>query len=142
MLLLISPLPPKLFPDGRRLSGGARVVHLGGMKGPEERRRYWSTLIARYEGSGLSQAKFAVEAGVGEAIFRYWLYKTRRERTALVERPRVADDVRLMPVQIRRPSGQLRIEVRVADVRVLAPVGTDPAYLADVLIALKRSAAC
>jgi hypothetical protein len=47
-----------------------------------------------------------------------------------------------MPVQIRRPGGQLRVEVRVADVRVLAPVGTDPAYLADVLVALKRSAAC
>ena len=115
---------------------------MGGMKVPEERRRYWSTLIARYERSGLSQARFAADAGVGEAIFRYWLYKARRERTALVEGPRVADDVRLMPVQIRRPGGQLRVEVRVADVRVLAPVGTDPAYLADVLVALKRSAAC
>ena len=113
------------------------------MKAPEERRRYWSTLIARYERSGLSQARFATEAGVGEAIFRYWLYKARRERTALVEKPRAVDDVHLMPVQIRRPEVQhCRVEVRIADVRVLAPVGTDPAYLADVLIALKRSAAC
>ena len=99
-------------------------------------------MIARYERSGLSQAKFATEAGVGEAIFRYWLYKVRRERTARVEKPRAATDVRLMPVQIRRPTGDGRVEVRIADVRVLAPVGTDPAYLADVLIALKRSAAC
>jgi len=98
--------------------------------------------MARYERSGLSQAKFATEAGVGEAIFRYWLYKMRRERTALVDKPRAAADIRLMPVQIRRPTGDGRVEVRVADVRVLAPVGTDPAYLADVLIALKRSAAC
>ena len=112
------------------------------MKTPDERRRYWATLIARYERSGLSQAKFATEAGVGEAIFRYWLYKTRRERTALVEKPGNAGDVRLMPVQIRRPTSDGRVEVRVADVRVLAPVGTDPAYLADVLMALKRSVAC
>lgn len=113
------------------------------MKTRDERRRYWATLIARYERSGLSQAKFATEAGVGEAIFRYWLYKGRRERTALVEKPRSAADIRLMPVQIRQqPTGDGRVEVRVADVRVLAPVGTDPAYLADVLIALKRSATC
>jgi len=112
------------------------------MKPPEEKRRYWSTLIAQYERSGMSQARFAAEAGVGEAIFRYWLYKVRRERAALVGKPENAVDVRLMPVQIRRPTGDGRVEVRVADVRVLAPVGTDPAYLADVLIALKRSAAC
>ena len=38
--------------------------------------------MARFEGSGKSRRDFAAEAGVGLAIFQYWLYKLRREREA------------------------------------------------------------
>ena len=115
------------------------------MKAREEKRRYWSRLVARFEESGQSQARFTSEAGVGVAAFRYWLYRLRSERpTSTTERrAREVDEVRLVPVEVRRrPSGPARLDLRVAGVRVLVPVGTDPRYLAQVAVALRDTAAC
>ena len=118
-------------------------MHLGGMKAPEEQRRYWSTMITRFERSGLSQAKFAGDAGVGEAILRYWLYKFRRERAALVPvGNRSPDDVRLVPMQVRRPMERTGVEVRMAGVRVLLPIGVEPTYIAQVAVALRAAITC
>jgi hypothetical protein len=115
------------------------------MKAREEKRRYWSRLVARFEESGQSQTRFTTEAGVGVAAFRYWLYRLRREgRASTTElRSRETDNVRLVPVEVRRrPSGLARLELRVAGLRVLVPVGTDPRYLAQVAVALRDTAAC
>src|SRR5512146_1751000 len=115
------------------------------MKAREEKRRYWSRLVARFEESGQSQTRFTNDAGVGVAAFRYWLYRLRSERPASMaeRRSREADDVRLVPVEVRRrPSGLARLDLRVAGVRVLVPVGTDPRYLAQVAVALRDTAAC
>ena len=65
------------------------------MKHREERRRFWSALIARFEGSGRSRREFATEAGVGLAIFQYWRYKFRRERHAVATRKVRVAEVRL-----------------------------------------------
>jgi hypothetical protein len=112
------------------------------MKAPEEKRRYWSTVIARFERSGESQARFTTEAGIGVATFRYWLYKFRRERTALAtpSKSRGTDEVRLVPVEVRRPIVHARLDLRVADLRVLVPIGTDPRYVAHVAVALREAA--
>ena len=114
------------------------------MKGREEKRRYWSTVVARYERSGQSQARFTMEAGVAVAAFRYWLYRLRRERTATAPaaRPRGSDDVRLIPVEVRQPLARGRLDLRTAGLRVLMPVGTDPRYVAHVAAALRDVAAC
>ena len=54
------------------------------MKQREERRRFWSALVVRFERSGRGRSRVsAAEAGVGLAIFQYWLYKLRRERQAV-----------------------------------------------------------
>src|SRR5437763_14881487 len=98
------------------------------MKQREERRRFWSALVARFEGSGRSRREFAAEAGVGLAIFQYWLYKLRRERQAVaVGKARVAE-VRLVPVTRKpRPTATVvRREIRVAGVGLRVQVGAGP----------------
>src|SRR5437868_7723953 len=110
------------------------------MKHREERRRFWSALVARFEGSGRSRREFAAEAGVGLAIFQYWLYKLRREGQAVaVGKTRVAE-VRLVPVTVKaRPTVAVRVELRVAGVRLRVPVGADPGYIARLAAALREA---
>jgi hypothetical protein len=112
------------------------------MRKRDERRRFWTALIARFERSGSSRKAFAAEAGVGVAIFQYWLYKLRRERLAISEQPQ-APEVRLVPVTVHAPvraGGQ--VDLRVAGVRLRVPVGTDPRYVAELAAALRDARAC
>ena len=114
------------------------------MRRREETRRYWSTVVARFERSGQSQASFAEKAGVGVAALRHWLYRLRREGTAVApaRRPGGDDEVRLVPVEVRRPVVRGRIDLRAAGLRVLMPIGTDPRYVAQVAAALRDAVAC
>jgi hypothetical protein len=113
------------------------------MKHREERRRFWSGLIARFEKSGMSRREFAVEAGVGLAIFQYWLYKVRREREGVAAGQARAPEVRLVPVRVKAlGAGPVRLELRVGSVRLRVPVGADPAYVARLAAALGEARAC
>jgi len=101
------------------------------MKHREERQRFWSGLIARFEGSGRSRKEFAAEAGVGLAIFQYWLYKFRRVRQTVATRKTRVAEVRIVPVTVKaRPTVPARLELRVAGMRLRVPVGADPEYVA------------
>ena len=71
------------------------------MKQRETRRQFWMALMTRFEGSGKSRRDFASEAGVGLAIFQYWLYKIRRERGAKTGRAASVPEVRLVPITVR-----------------------------------------
>src|SRR5687767_787771 len=109
------------------------------MRKKEERRRFWEALIARFEGSGDSRKAFAAKAGVGLAIFQYWLYKLRRERSPIVGRPR-GSEVRLVPITVRAPARATSlVEIRVSGVRMRVPVGTDPRYVAQLAAALREA---
>ncbi len=115
------------------------------MKQREAKRRFWSALMARYEGSGRSRKEFAAEAGVGLAIFQYWLYKLRRERRpeAVAERKAAVPEVRLVPVTIRaRPTVPAQLEIRVAGVRLRVAVGADAGYVAQLACALRDGRPC
>lgn len=113
------------------------------MKQREAKRRFWSALVARYEGSGRSRREFAADAGVGLPIFQYWLYKLRREHDTRVVRKAPDREVRLVPVTVQaRPAVPARIEIRVADVRLRVPVGADPAYVARLAVALRGARPC
>lgn len=113
------------------------------MKHREERRRFWSALVARFEGSGRSRREFAAEAGVGLAIFQYWLYKLRREQEGVAIRKARAAEVRLVPVTVKaRPPARVRLELRVGGVRLRVPVGADPGYVAQLAAALAEMRAC
>src|SRR4051794_32679131 len=97
------------------------------MKHREERGRFWSALVARFEGSGRSRRDFAAEAGVGLAIFQYWLYKLRRERRGVAVGNAPVAEVRLVPVRVKpQPTAAVILELRVAGVRLRVPVGADP----------------
>lgn len=113
------------------------------MKQREARRRFWSALVARYEGSGRSRREFAAEAGVGLPIFQYWLYKLRRERDTRGVRKPAVTEVRLVPVTVRaRPVAPARLELRVAGLRLRVPVGADPVYVASLATALRETRPC
>ena len=113
------------------------------MKKREEKRRFWSALVARFEGSGRSRKEFAAEAGVGLPIFQYWLYKLRSERDGRAFRKVTAPEVRLVPVTVRaRPVVPARLELHVAGVRVRVPVGSDPGYVARLATALREARPC
>src|SRR5215471_2913892 len=97
------------------------------MKHRQERRRFWSALVTRFEGSGRSRREFAAEAGVGLAIFQYWLYKLRREHQAVAVRKARVAEVRLVPVTVgARPPAPVRLDLSVGGVRLRVPVGADP----------------
>ena len=100
-------------------------------------------MMARFEGSGKSRREFAAEAGVGLAIFQYWLYELRREREATVARSATGPEVRLVPVTVKaRPASPARLELRVAGVRLRVPVGADAGYVARLAIALREGPRC
>ena len=114
------------------------------MKHREERRRFWSGLVARFEGSKKSRKDFAAEAGVGLAIFQYWLYKFRREGQAMAVRKVPVAEVRLLPVTVRArtTTTPVSIGIRVAGVRLRVPVGADPGYVARLAAALRETRSC
>jgi len=100
--------------------------------------------VGRFEGSGRSRKEFAADAGVGLAIFQYWLYKLRRERGSVTGgRKAPVSEVRLVPVTIRpRPAATMGVEIRVAGVRLRVPMGADPGYVARLAAALRETRAC
>jgi len=112
------------------------------MKQREERRRFWSALVARFEKSGKSRREFAADSGVGLAIFQYWLYKLRREHGTVAGGKAVAAEVRLVPVTVKSRPAPARLEIRVAGVRLRVPVGTDTGYVAQLAIALREGRSC
>ena len=113
------------------------------MKHLDARRRFWTALMARYEGSGKSRREFAAEAGVGLAIFQYWLYKLRREREGKVGRKVSIPEVRLVPVTVRPPSMRpALIEIRVAGARLRVPLGADVEYVGRLAHALRDERPC
>ena len=113
------------------------------MKHREERRRFWSALVARFEESGKSRREFAAHSGVGLAIFQYWLYKLRRERGAKGAGKATVPEVRLVPVTVGAPpAAPAQLELRIAGVRLRVPVGADPGYVARLASALREARPC
>jgi hypothetical protein len=108
----------------------------------EQTRRYWQSVVARYERAGMRQADFARQAAVGLSALQYWIYKLRRERTALmttteVERPR------LLPVVVGGPQADRAdplVEVDVGSVRLRLSGTPDVRYVAALVGALQARA--
>jgi len=110
----------------------------------DQKRMQWQALVARFRVSGMSQTAFAASAGVGIAIFRYWLYRLRDDDGRRPPAPRPNhDEVRLVPVEVRRPVASAdddrdhHVEIDVATLR-LRSTGADPRYLASVVAALRE----
>jgi transposase-like protein len=99
-------------------------------------RQFWQRAVAAAEVDGVSQAEVAARFGVRLNTLRSWIYRLRRER-ATAPTP----GVRLLPVEVIDGPARLALIARVGDVAVEFAAGTDPAYVAAVLAAL-RAARC
>lgn len=116
-----------------------------------QKRRTWQALVARFERSGVSQAAFAADAGVGLAAFRYWLYKLRSAAggrgAAVLRRPPAAEarhgELRLVPVEVRRaPTEIATVEIDILSLRLRVTGSADLGYVASLVGALREAGRC
>jgi hypothetical protein len=92
-------------------------------------REQWVAVVAAFEQSGDSIAKFCARRRIPPASLKWWRWRLRdaRAKSALVR----SDDVRLVPVDIiglaaSRPNG---VTIALSDLEVRVEVGTDVAYV-------------
>lgn len=105
------------------------------METRQDTRRRWTTLVARFERSGLSQAQFASRNAVSLPSLRYWIYKLRTEEGGHVDQR--GDEVRLVPVEVRPTPAAAVLSVDVRTLRVLVPGDADPEHVARLVAALR-----
>ena len=92
----------------------------------------------------MSQAVFAQWADVSLSTLQYWIYKLRRQSTALVPTaPALAEVPRLLPVVVdaeRADEPKALVEIDVSDVRMRLSGRPDPTYVAALVGALRAQA--
>jgi hypothetical protein len=96
----------------------------------------WLSIVRAFERSGESHAEFCSKRGLKLWTFRMWLYRTRRQLAASA-----ATDVVLVPVEVTTSSktapSASPVIVAVAGVEVRVDVGTDVAYVAELVAELR-----
>jgi len=95
-------------------------------------RAFWEQLIAEFEASGLPHREFVQRKDVKLFTFQSWLYRLRRERES--------KPPRMLPVRVSAPPVAARpgVLLESAGVTLRFEVGTDVAYLGELLAALGR----
>lgn len=100
----------------------------------------WELLIAELEASGQSVARFSARRGLNPRSLQWWRWKLHR--TEPVARNAEAS-VRLIPVDVIESAATADvgnpapIEVSLGDLAVRVAVGTEPAYVASLIAALR-----
>ena len=92
----------------------------------EQRREYWSRLIAEQEASGTTIRKFCRQRGIADHCFYFWRRRLNSEqgvRFALVK----TIPMSVLPIELFLPGGE----------RLCIPAGVDGATLRSVLAALR-----
>lgn len=99
-------------------------------------REQWVSLVAMFERSALSAARFCAVRGLTLATFRWWRSELRRGGALAT----AAEPVRLLAVEVAEPriAGAAPVVVAFSGVEVRAVLGTDPGYL-GALVAEIRS---
>ena len=97
-------------------------------------RRFWKRVAALAEQSELTHGEVAARHRVSVGTLRSWIYRLRRERDRVG-----SGGPRLLPVRIASSPLALReaLEVTVGEVVLRVPAGTDPAYVASLVTALR-----
>jgi hypothetical protein len=98
----------------------------------------WLRVAEEFEASGLTQREFAGRRGLRLSTLQSWVYRRRRQVSAVAEPP-----VRLLPVQVSSAPApaEAALEVVIASsVRVRFAAGTDVDYMARLVAALGRAA--
>jgi hypothetical protein len=86
---------------------------------------FWDRVITAIDAGG-TQAEVAARFGVSTAAIRYWL--TRRRR---------AQQAELLPVRVTGSNGGVRLELEVGGVIIRLVDGADPAFVAELVRALR-----
>jgi transposase-like protein len=95
--------------------------------------RFWKRVVTEAERSELTHAGVAERHGVSVAALRSWIYRLRRERGGTG-----SSEPRLLPVRVTALSvARESLEIVVGDTLVRVPAGTDPAYIASLVTALR-----
>ena len=122
----------------------------------DDDRARWTKLVSDFESSDLTQREYAQERGLSLGLFRYWLYKLRKESRPLVAEapgssgqapepaPRRKDSI-LVPVRVvasapkarpaEAPPGLLELALP-SGACLRFPAGTDLEYLRRLAAAL------
>ena len=97
-------------------------------------RQQWVSLMATFEGSNLSAAKFCAVRGLTLATFRWWRSQLRRGGMTAALEP-----VRLLAVDVAEPPIAVAASVVVvfSGLEVRAEVGTDPGYVGALVAELR-----
>jgi hypothetical protein len=98
----------------------------------------WLRIAEEFEASGLAQREFAGCRGLRLSTLQSWVYRRRRQASAVTEPP-----VRLLPVQVSSVPATDAAPLEVAlgsGVRVRVSPGTDVDYVARLVAALGRTA--
>jgi hypothetical protein len=97
-------------------------------------RSEWQKIVREFERSEQTQAAFCESRGINVGSFRGWLYRLRRAAPA--------GAVALVPVDVtparRSFDADAPVIVRVADVEICVPHGTDALYVARLVAELRR----
>lgn len=100
-------------------------------------REDWAGVLAKFEASGETLARFCAKRRIRARTLTWWRWRLRGEAHARPE----AESVRLVAVDLQTPVAPMPLDravyVRVADVDVRIEVGTDVAYVADLVGALR-----
>ncbi|NMO16164.1 IS66 family insertion sequence element accessory protein TnpB [Pyxidicoccus fallax] len=99
----------------------------------------WLRVAEEFEASGLTQREFAGRRGLRLSTLQSWVYRRRRQGSAVAEPP-----VRLLPVQVSRAPaasapGSVEV-VLVGGMRVRVSPDADVDYVARLVAALGRTA--
>ena len=98
----------------------------------------WEELIRRYSESGLSQAKFATENGLGQEGLGYWVRKLRqRDQVGAAMLPvRVVASTALLAREPEIDRAEI-VAVLPDGIRLSFPRGTKPQMIAGVIMRLR-----
>lgn len=95
-----------------------------------QRRKEMTALLARREREGLSLRELSEETGIPFGTLSWWCWRLRQDAAG-----RQAADA-FVEVEVR-PAVRGEVVVRVADIEITAPAGTDVDWLRDLVHALR-----
>ncbi|MBZ4402457.1 IS66 family insertion sequence element accessory protein TnpB [Myxococcus faecalis] len=102
------------------------------MSKPAEKQE-WFQVAEAFEASGLTQKEFSAQRGLRLSTLQSWVYRRRRQR------PRKAQEVRLLPVEVSAVAqvSPVLLEVALASgARLRFPAGADVDYVARLVTVL------
>ena len=99
-------------------------------------REEWAALVAEFETSDESLARFCARHRLAVTTFKWWRWGLRNQRPA---RAMARSDVRILPVDVVGVAARMptSVVVAISDIEVRVEVGTDIAYVGALVGALR-----